>query len=109
MAHATVRRLSDVKGISEAKIIKLKGIVKQMVAMEFQTATDALEARKNIVQLTTGSVEIDKLLEGGIETGSITEVVSHRCRNEATFVRLLPESSSQSSPSHLALCFGNSV
>jgi len=44
--------------------------------MEFQTAADALETRKNILHLTTGSVEIDKLLEGGIETGSITEVVS---------------------------------
>jgi len=77
VAHATVRRLSDVKGISEAKVTKLKEIVKQMVVMEFQTAADALETRKNIVHLTTGSVEIDKLLEGGIETGSITEVVSH--------------------------------
>jgi RecA/RadA recombinase len=27
-----------------------------------------------LVTLTTGSVELDKLLEGGIETGSITEV-----------------------------------
>jgi DNA repair protein RAD51 len=27
-----------------------------------------------LVSLTTGSVELDKLLEGGIETGSITEV-----------------------------------
>ena len=45
-----------------------------MVAMEFQTAADALEDRKALVSLTTGSVELDKLLEGGIETGSITEV-----------------------------------
>lgn len=45
--------------------------------MDFQTAADALEARKSILCLTTGSVEIDKLLEGGIETGSITEVVSN--------------------------------
>ncbi len=77
IAHATVRRLSDVKGISEAKVTKLKDIVKQMVSMDFQTAADALEARKSILCLTTGSVEIDKLLEGGIETGSITEVVSN--------------------------------
>ena len=76
VAHATTRRLSDVKGISEAKVNKLKEIVKHMVSMEFQTAADALETRKNILHLTTGSVEIDKLLEGGIETGSITEVVS---------------------------------
>ena len=44
--------------------------------MEFKTAADALEDRQSIAMLTTGSVEIDKLLEGGIETGSITEVVS---------------------------------
>ena len=29
---------------------------------------------RNLVTLTTGATEIDKLLEGGIETGSITEV-----------------------------------
>jgi DNA repair protein RAD51 len=74
IAHATVRKLTDVKGISEAKVAKLKEIVKQMVSMEFKTAADALEDRKSLVCLTTGSVEIDKLLEGGVETGSITEV-----------------------------------
>jgi len=74
IAHATTRRLSDVKGISEAKVAKLKEIVKQLVSMDFKTAADALEDRQSIAMLTTGSVEIDKLLEGGIETGSITEV-----------------------------------
>jgi DNA repair protein RAD51 len=54
--------------------LKLKEIVKQMVSMDFKTAADALEDRKHLVTLTSGSVEIDKLLEGGIETGSITEV-----------------------------------
>jgi DNA repair protein RAD51 len=63
-----------VKGISEAKVAKLKEIVKSMVSMDFKTAADALEDRKNIVCLSTGSTELDKLLEGGIETGSITEV-----------------------------------
>jgi len=64
-----------VKGISEAKVTKLKTIVKALVGdMEFKTAADALSDRKSIVTLTSGSVEIDKLLEGGIETGSITEV-----------------------------------
>lgn len=74
VAHATARKLSDVKGISEAKVTKLKEIVKTMVSMDFRTAADALEDRKNLVTLSTGAVEIDKLLEGGVETGSITEV-----------------------------------
>ncbi len=46
IAHATARRLSDVKGISEAKVMKLKEIVKSMVPMDFKTAADALEDRK---------------------------------------------------------------
>lgn len=45
-----------------------------MVPMDFKTAMDALEDRKSLLTLSTGSTELDKLLEGGIETGSITEV-----------------------------------
>lgn len=74
VAHATIRKLSEVRGLSEAKVVKLKDIVKQMVPMDFKTAADALEDRKSLVTLTTGSTELDKLLEGGIETGSLTEV-----------------------------------
>jgi hypothetical protein len=46
VAHATIRKLSDVKGISEAKVMKLKELVKSMVPMDFKTAADALEDRK---------------------------------------------------------------
>jgi len=74
IAHATTRKLADVKGISEAKVNKLKVVAKALVPMEFKTAFDALEDRKHLVTLTTGSVELDKLLEGGVETGSITEI-----------------------------------
>ncbi len=74
IAHATSRKLQEVKGISEAKVNKLKDIAKGLVPMEFKTAADAMEDRKHLVTLTTGSVELDKLLEGGIETGSITEI-----------------------------------
>lgn len=74
IAHATVRKLCDVKGISEAKVGKLKDICRQLVPMDFKTAADALEDRKSLVTLTTGSTELDKLLEGGIETGSLTEI-----------------------------------
>jgi RecA/RadA recombinase len=42
--------------------------------MEFTTASDYLDKRKNIIQLSTGSSEFDKLLGGGVETNSITEI-----------------------------------
>ena len=46
----------------------------KLVPMEFKTAAEYLEQRKNIINITTGSSEFDKLLGGGIETGSITEI-----------------------------------
>lgn len=42
--------------------------------MGFTTATELHQKRAEIIQLTTGSHELDKLLGGGIETGSITEI-----------------------------------
>lgn len=74
IAHATVRKLTDVRGLSEAKVQKLKGIARIVVPMDFKTAADALADRQHLVTVTTGSTELDKLLEGGIESGSITEL-----------------------------------
>jgi DNA repair protein RAD51 len=42
--------------------------------MGFTTATEFHQRRSEIIQLTTGSKELDKLLQGGVETGSITEI-----------------------------------
>lgn len=42
--------------------------------MGFEPSNIFLEKRKNLTYLTTGSKELDKLLGGGIETGSITEM-----------------------------------
>jgi hypothetical protein len=49
IAHATIRKLTDVKGISEAKVQKLKELVKSMVPMDFKTAADALQDRKYVL------------------------------------------------------------
>jgi DNA repair protein RAD51 len=42
--------------------------------MGFEPSTIFLEKRKNLTYLSTGSKDLDKLLGGGIETGSITEM-----------------------------------
>jgi DNA repair protein RadA len=39
----------------------------------FKSAEDVWEHRKNIAKITTGSQELDDLLGGGIETGSVSE------------------------------------
>ena len=46
----------------------------KLIPMGFTTASEFHLKRSEIIQLTTGSKELDKLLQGGIETGSITEL-----------------------------------
>ncbi|CAM9169683.1 unnamed protein product [Ectocarpus fasciculatus] len=76
IAHSTLKKLMDVKGISEQKALKLKEIIKsnQLVSSGFLTAAAKLEDTKDLIMLSTGSTELDGMLCGGIETGSLTEV-----------------------------------
>lgn len=57
IAHATTRKLIEVKGISEQKILKLKETIKaqQLVSLGFQTASSKLECMKDIITISTGN------------------------------------------------------
>lgn len=74
VAFATKKSLIAIKGISEAKADKILAEAAKMVPMGFTTATEFHQKRSEIIQISTGSKELDKLLQGGIETGSITEL-----------------------------------
>ena len=74
VAYATQKSLMAIKGISEQKAVKLLTEASRLIPMGFTTATEYHRQRAEIIHLTTGSKELDKLLGGGIETGSITEL-----------------------------------
>ncbi|GAB0087530.1 DNA repair protein RAD51 homolog [Sergentomyia squamirostris] len=74
VAYALKKNLLAVKGISEAKADKLIAEAGKIVHIGFTTATEVHQRRSEIIQLSTGSQALDKLLGGGIETGSITEI-----------------------------------
>jgi len=74
LAYTPKKALLAIKGISEAKADKILNEVIKLVPMGFTTATEFHQKRSEIIQVTTGSKELDKLLQGGIETGSITEM-----------------------------------
>lgn len=46
----------------------------KIVPMSFTTATEYHERRADLVMITTGSKNLDNILGGGVETGSITEI-----------------------------------
>lgn len=74
VAYAPKKALLAVKGISEAKAEKIIDKAATLVPMNFVTGSEIAQQRKGLVHITTGSVELDKLLDGGFETGSLTEM-----------------------------------
>lgn len=74
IAMSTRRFLTSIKGISENKADKLLELASKLVQMGFTTGTEIAETRKQLLYIATGSSELDKLLAGGLETGSITEL-----------------------------------
>ena len=74
VAYSTRKVLCGIKGISEAKADKMLEAAAKMVPMGFTTASDHHKQRSELITLSTGSKELDAILLGGIETGSITEI-----------------------------------
>lgn len=74
VAYATRKMLCEVKGISEQKAEKLLQEAMRHCRMGFTNALEFMAKRSDLIQLTTGSRALDTLLDGGIESGSITEL-----------------------------------
>uniref|UniRef100_A0A4X2K1U5 DNA meiotic recombinase 1 n=1 Tax=Vombatus ursinus TaxID=29139 RepID=A0A4X2K1U5_VOMUR len=69
----TRRALCNIKGLSEAKVDKIKEAANKLIEPGFLTAFEYSEKRKMVFHITTGSQDFDKLLGGGIESMAITE------------------------------------
>ncbi|XP_063677349.1 meiotic recombination protein DMC1/LIM15 homolog [Bolinopsis microptera] len=69
----TAKKLCNIKGLSEAKVEKIKDVCKTLCDSGFVTAFEVSERRKSIFKISTGSKELDKLLGGGLESMAITE------------------------------------
>lgn len=66
IAYAPKKELLAIKGISEAKADKVLNEASKLVPMGFTTATEFHMRRSELVMVTTGSKELDKLLQGKI-------------------------------------------
>ena len=66
VAYTPKKALLTIKGISEAKADKIQNEAAKLVPMGFTTATEFHQRRAEIIQLTTGAKELDKLLGGGV-------------------------------------------
>ncbi len=97
LAMATARELEPA-GISEKKALSIIEIARQNISISFIRADELLRMRKNVLRLSSGSKVIDRLLDGGIETQTITEFYgeygsgkSQICHQLCVNVQLPPE------------------
>ena len=74
--QSSMRDLLTIKGLTEARIEKIKEAAKKLDCRgpAFKSGLEVKEKRKQIVKITTGSGALDKILGGGVETASITEL-----------------------------------
>lgn len=73
IAVATPGELSDAAGVTEAAARKMIQAARSMMDMGFQSGEDLLSKRERVIKIKTGSQSFDTMLNGGFETGAITE------------------------------------
>ncbi len=73
IAVATPGQIVDAAGVTDVMARKLIKAARDSLDMGFQSGTEMLAKRANLVRITTGVKGFDAIVGGGFETGSITE------------------------------------
>ncbi len=73
IAVSSPGELVDAVGVTEAVARKIINAARDSLDMGFESGDDLLKKRQRVVKISTGSEVFNKLLGGGVETGSIPE------------------------------------
>ena len=97
LAMATARELEPI-GVGQKKAFSIIEAARSSIGVSFMRADELLKMRQNVLRLTTGSNALDKILDGGLETQTITEFYgeygsgkSQICHQLCVNVQLPPE------------------
>ncbi|KAH8099304.1 Rad51-domain-containing protein [Cristinia sonorae] len=80
----TRRQMLKIKGMSEAKVEKIKEAAHKILGSSFATGLEVQEKRKRVMFISTGSKTVDAMLGGGITSQSISEGVYGEFRTGKT-------------------------
>jgi DNA repair protein RadA len=97
LAMATARELEPA-GVGEKKAFSIIEAARSSIGINFVRADELLKMRQNVLRLTTGSKALDKIVDGGLETQTISEFYgeygsgkSQICHQLCVNVQLPPE------------------
>ncbi len=69
-------QLAELAGMTDAGAAKVISAARDALKMDFITGEDIMKRHSEIVKISTGSKELDKLIGGGVETQGITEAAA---------------------------------
>ena len=97
LAMATSRELEPV-GVSEKKAFQVIEAARSSIGIAFIRADELYKMRQSVLRVSTGSKALDKIVDGGLETQTITEFYgeygsgkSQMCHQLCINVQLPPE------------------
>jgi DNA repair protein RadA len=97
LAMATARELEPV-GVGEKKAFSIIEAARSSIGINFVRADELYKMRQTVLRLTTGSKALDQIVDGGLETQTITEFYgeygsgkSQICHQLCVNVQLPPE------------------
>jgi len=76
IAVATPGELVEMAGVNESTAKKMIAASRASLDMGFESGEDFLQRRQKVNRISTGSKAFDQLLDGGLETGAISEIYS---------------------------------
>jgi len=74
LAVCSPSKLSELTGITEVVARKIINIARDSLEMGFHNGNEVEITRNKISKISTGSIDFDKMLGGGVESGSILEI-----------------------------------
>jgi DNA repair protein RadA len=75
IAVTPAKELTQKSGIGYNTVLKICNSAREILGVNFVTAKEVWERRKNKLRCTTGSKNLDALFGGGIETQALTELI----------------------------------
>ncbi len=73
VAVASPAQIMEATGMTGAAVKKVIAAARNALDMGFESGEEVLKKRERVMKIKTGSKAFDQLLEGGFETGAITE------------------------------------
>ena len=75
ISYVLKKSITNIKGLTEAKADKIQKVIQDILKVDqIKPSIIALEERKRLTRIRTGSKELDDLLGGGFESCSLTEL-----------------------------------